>query len=92
MISETNIPEKNNYVTFINLDRHWTRFDNDGIRRVRDVEEMADRWNGPGRQYQASSILLCVPCEGAPCLNTPTNPLCVQIYRGVVSFVAAVLV
>jgi hypothetical protein len=63
MISEASVPEENNYVTFINLNRHWTRFDNDGIRRVQEIEEMADRWNGRGRQYQASSILLYVPCE-----------------------------
>jgi hypothetical protein len=63
MISETNVPEENNYVTFINLNRLGTRFDKDGIRRVREIEEMADRWNGPGRQYQARSILLYVPRE-----------------------------
>jgi hypothetical protein len=63
MISEINLPEENNYVTFINLDRHWTRFDGDSIRKVPNIEDMADRWNGPGRQYQASCILLYVPCE-----------------------------
>jgi hypothetical protein len=63
MISETNVPEENNYVTFINLYRHWTRFDGDGIRKVPNIEEMADRWNVPEKQYQASCILLYVPCE-----------------------------
>jgi hypothetical protein len=47
-ISEANIPEENNYVTFINLDGSWQRFDSDGIRRVPYIEQRADRWNGPG--------------------------------------------
>jgi hypothetical protein len=63
MISERNGPPENSYVTFINLDRHWTRFDNHGIHRVDRIEEMADVRTGDGRTYQASSIFLYVPCE-----------------------------
>jgi hypothetical protein len=54
MISETNVPHKNNYVTFIKLDGHWTRFGSGGIRRVPDIEEMADRWTAiPSKQHLA---------------------------------------
>jgi hypothetical protein len=63
MISEINAPEENNYITFINLDRHWTRFDGDRIGRVPNTEAIADLWERAGKAIPSKQHPAYVPCE-----------------------------
>jgi hypothetical protein len=73
MISEMNAPEENNDITFINLDRHWTRFDGDRIRRVPTIEEMVDRWERARKALPSKLHPALRSVRVSSLLNTPTT-------------------